>query len=100
MQHEREVLRERVFPVIDERLRARRHHLEIVDLRWGIWTSDEAKQADRQMRVLSVCLDEVARCRPYFLALIGDRYGWVPPRRVVEDVAHERGLALPDRPLS
>ncbi|MBB5873663.1 tetratricopeptide (TPR) repeat protein/energy-coupling factor transporter ATP-binding protein EcfA2 [Allocatelliglobosispora scoriae] len=100
MHRERDVLREHVFPVIEERLRARRHHLEIVDLRWGIWTSEEAEQSERQTQVLSVCLEEVERCRPFFLALIGDRYGWTPPRELVADVAREHGLVLPDRPLS
>jgi tetratricopeptide (TPR) repeat protein len=100
MHLERDLLREHVFPVIDERLRERRYHLEIVDLRWGIWTSEEDEQAERQMHVLSVCLDEIERCRPFFLVLVGNQYGWIPPRPVMEDVASERGLALPDRPLS
>src|ERR1700730_13317888 len=85
MQRERDLPRGKVFPIIEERLRARRHHLEIVDLRWGIWTSEEAEETERQIQVLSVCLDEIQRCRPFFLALVGDVYGWIPPRQVVED---------------
>src|SRR5215469_11851101 len=87
MHDERDLLREKVFPIIQERLRARRYHLEIVDLRWGIWTSEEAEESKRQMQVLSVCLDEIERCRPFFLALVGNQYGWIPPRQVIEDVA-------------
>jgi len=34
---ERDHLRSVVFPALQERLRARRHHLEPIDLRWG-WT--------------------------------------------------------------
>lgn len=41
-----------------------------IDLRWGI-TGDE--QLDG--RVLEICMRRIDECRPYFLGLIGDRYG-------------------------
>jgi len=47
-----------------------------IDLRWGI-TDDEA----REYRVLQVCLEEVERCShfpPFFIGVLGDRYGWIP----------------------
>jgi nephrocystin-3 len=44
-----------------------------VDLRWGV--PDEAKA---EGKVLPACLAEVERCRPYFIGLLGERYGWVP----------------------
>jgi len=44
-----------------------------VDLRWGI--SDEQKA---EGRVLPICLEEIRRCRPYFIGLLGQRYGWIP----------------------
>ena len=44
-----------------------------VDLRWGI--TDEQKS---EGKVLPICLDEIQRCRPYFIGLLGERYGWVP----------------------
>jgi hypothetical protein len=51
--------------------------LEIIDLRWGI-----SAAASRAHETMERCLIEVARaCRtpgPNFLALIGQRYGWVP----------------------
>lgn len=43
-----------------------------VDLRWGI--TDE-QQAEGQ--VLPICLTEIDRCRPYFIGLLGERYGSV-----------------------
>src|SRR5205814_1527799 len=51
------------------------HRVELydIDLRWGI-TEDEAKND----KVISLCLDQVDECRPFFLAFIGHRYGWVP----------------------
>ena len=46
-----------------------------VDLRWGI--TDE-QVADGE--VLPICLAEIRNCRPYFIGLLGERYGWVPER--------------------
>jgi hypothetical protein len=31
-------------------------------------------------RVLPTCLAEIDRCRPYFIGILGERYGWVPKR--------------------
>jgi hypothetical protein len=31
-----------------------------------------------QGKVLPICLAEIDRARPFFIGLIGDRYGWVP----------------------
>jgi hypothetical protein len=43
-----------------------------VDLRWGI--TDEQKA---EGQVLPICLAEIKRCRPYFIGLLGERYGWI-----------------------
>ncbi len=43
-------------------------------------------QAERGA-VLPICLEEIRRCRPYFIGLLGERYGWIPeaiPPGVVE----------------
>jgi tetratricopeptide (TPR) repeat protein len=44
-----------------------------VDLRWGV--TDEAAA---EGKVLPICLEEINRCRPFFIGLLGERYGWVP----------------------
>ena len=93
MQAERDYLRTRVFPELEERLRARRHHLEWVDLRVGVATASEADEARRELQVLRVCLAEVKRCRPFFIVLLGDRYGWVPPPERMRAVAVEEGFS-------
>src|SRR5580698_8093025 len=79
MQSERDYLRTHVFPELEEALRARRLYLEWVDLRVGIATASESDAARRQLQVLKVCFAEVRRCRPFLIALIGDRYGTVMP---------------------
>ena len=73
MQAERDELVKRVFPRL-RRLCAERHvGWTEVDLRWGI-TSEEAAEG----KVLPICLEEIRRCRPFFIGLLGERYGWVP----------------------
>jgi tetratricopeptide (TPR) repeat protein len=79
MQAERDHLKHVVFPKVEEELQKRRIKLEIVDLRWGVDTTTMTQEEDREANVLKVCLDEIRRCRPFFIGLLGDRYGWVPP---------------------
>ena len=93
MQAERDYLRTRVFPELEERLRARRHHLEWVDLRVGVATASQRDEHLRELYVLKVCLAEVARCRPFLIVLVGDRYGWVPAPERIEAAAAEAGFA-------
>jgi tetratricopeptide (TPR) repeat protein len=91
MQQERDFLRTRVFPELEERLQAHRCHLEWVDLRVGIALAGETEDK-RELKVLKVCLDEVRRCRPYLIVLLGDRYGWIPPSDRISTAAAEQGL--------
>ncbi len=72
MQDERNVLVSRVFRRVRDLCHERGIVLTEVDLRWGI-TEAQAQQEG----ALRLCLDEVDRC-DYFLALLGDRYGYVP----------------------
>ena len=93
MQAERDYLRTRVFPELEERLRARRHHLEWVDLRVGVASASLHDAQIRELHVLKVCLAEVARCRPFLIVLVGDRYGWVPAPERIRAAAAEAGFA-------
>ena len=70
---ERDLLMKRVFPEL--RLRARDRFVEVigVDLRWGI-TEAQSQQGE----TLPICLREIERSRPYFIGLLGERYGWTP----------------------
>ncbi|KAG5501867.1 hypothetical protein JKF63_04137 [Porcisia hertigi] len=45
-----------------------------VDLRWGI-----PALATRRNLSTSVCLNEVSRCSPFFIGMLGARYGSCPP---------------------
>src|SRR4249919_2343995 len=82
MHAERDHLVKVVFPELRERLEPFRIELIDVDLRWGI-TREQAEND----RVLDLCLRQIDECRPFFLALVGERYGWVPGRYADEAVA-------------
>jgi len=71
---ERDLLVRKVFPNLRAKLKDRFVELVDVDLRWGI----TVKQAERG-EVLPICLAEIDRARPYFVGMLGDRYGWIPP---------------------
>jgi tetratricopeptide (TPR) repeat protein len=92
MQAERDHMRSFVFPAIEERLKARRSHLEWVDLRLGVATASLVEGEARELQVLKVCLAEVRRCRPFLIVLLGDRYGWVPPDERIVAAAREEGI--------
>ena len=70
MQCERDVLARRTFPEVRARCELRGVTLAEVDLRWGI-TDEEAERG----LVLSTCLAEIDHCRPFFIGIIGERYG-------------------------
>src|SRR5262249_48897240 len=71
MMAERRHLHEVVAPRLQEKVAGRGMVLELVDLRWGAASEDEAESADR----LDKALEEVQRCRPFFVGLLGERYG-------------------------
>ena len=75
MHAERDHLIKFTFPELREKLLSHRVELYDIDLRWGI-TEDEAKNE----KVVRLCLEQVDDCHPFFLAFIGHRYGWVPPK--------------------
>jgi nephrocystin-3 len=82
MQAERDRLVNRVFPQLRKRFRATGIELVDVDLRWGI-TEEQAERRE----TLAICLTEIDRCRPFFIGLLGDRYGSVlPPDKIGEEL--------------
>jgi hypothetical protein len=81
MQAERDHLVRFVFPRLREELLKRRMHLVDVDLRWGVTGEQDA---------FDLCMDEIKRCHPRFICILGGRYGWVPAPKTVEQNAFER----------
>lgn len=80
MHAERDFLVRFVFPELRERCAKRNLHLIDVDLRWGV-SEEEATQG----KLIEICFDEIERCRPFFIGLLGERYGWIPPKFEASD---------------
>jgi len=79
---ERDYLVKYVFPELRAKLEPYRIHFVDIDLRWGV-TKEQAENDE----VLELCLDEITRCRPekgnkrpFFLGLLGERYGSAPEK--------------------
>lgn len=70
---ERDHLVKKVFPNFRKHCHRRGVEFTEIDLRWGV-TQAQAEQG----KIISICLREIDHCRPYFIGIIGDRYGWVP----------------------
>ena len=73
MNAERDELGKFIFPELRRFCRQREVEFVEVDLRWGV-TEEQSQRGE----TLAVCLAEIERCRPYFIGLLGERYGWVP----------------------
>lgn len=72
MEKERDVLSLEVFPRIEGICNKRGVAFSMIDLRWGIREEDVANG-----HVLQLCLEEVQHCKPYFVGIIGNRYGTI-----------------------
>jgi tetratricopeptide (TPR) repeat protein len=99
MQAERDALRDFVLPRVNEFASKYGRAVEIIDLRWGVDTASVSEE-DQNKKVLRTCLDEIKRSRPFFLGLIGDRYGWTPPRPEMETAINEAQFQLEDLNMS
>src|SRR4029077_2717652 len=75
MHAERDHLVRVVFPALRERLEKHRVYLIDIDLRWGV--TKEQVESDQ---ALDLCLQQSDECRPFFIGILGERYGWVPTR--------------------
>jgi preprotein translocase subunit SecA/nephrocystin-3 len=56
-----------------------------LDLRWGI-TEEEAKSG----KVVEICLREIENSIPFFIGIIGNRYGWTPNRSDLTEYTTEQ----------
>ena len=70
---ERDELMNRTWPELRRFCRERHVELVEIDLRWGI-----AEVQCTRRETLKLCLDEIQACRPFFVGMLGERYGWTP----------------------
>lgn len=91
MQLERDELVKRVFPQVRRLCEQRGVSWTEIDLRWGVTDEQKAEGA-----VLPICLAEIDRTRPYFIGLLGQRYGWVPDE-IPADLVDQLGWLTDDQ---
>lgn len=87
MHPERDYLVKHIFPQIRKICEDRQVSGNVVDLRWGI-TQEQAMEG----KVLSLCFDAIDRCRPFFIGILGERYGWIPDQFSESILAREPWL--------
>lgn len=78
MKAERDYLMRTVFPRLRKKAAKRDVSFVELDLRWGI-TEEEASKG----KVVQVCLNEIDNSHPFFIGLLGDRYGWCPGAEIL-----------------
>ena len=78
MDFERDIIKFRVIPALNIKYRPRHVALQAIDLRLGVNTAKMSEEESAR-KVLTVCADNIDSARPFFIGLIGARYGWVPP---------------------
>lgn len=93
MIQERNYLVKNIFPKLRNLCRERDIEFTEIDLRWGV-TAEEVEQG----KVIEICLREIDRCRPYFIGILGERYGWIPlsdeyekHKKIIEDFPWVKG---------
>lgn len=81
MQNERNIIVHSVFPRLRKNFSAKLIDITEVDLRWGIPEEDSENS-----RILEICIGEVLHCSPFFVGMIGDRYGSIAPEDAVNNL--------------
>lgn len=95
MQQERDVLQNSVLPRIKELAKQYGKSIDLCDLRWGVNTLGMS-EAESTAKVLQVCFDEIDKARPFFIAILGDVYGWIPDTEVVERSTIDCNITIDD----
>ena len=88
MDFERDLIKYKIIPMLNEHFRDRFIEIQAIDLRMGVNT-EKMSEEDSARKVLNVCASSIDEARPFFIGLIGARYGWVPPvERWQEFISH------------
>ena len=83
MQEEREYLREKVYPELRVEFARRYVDLTFIDLTWGV-TEEQSKSG----QTMEICLQQIEKSRPFFIGILGSRYGTFPKKDFLEMNPH------------
>lgn len=86
-----------VFPELNSKLKSSNVKVVPVDLRWGhifkkiiikylIFTITKEDTSNEGLGALEHCLLEIDNSRPFFISIIGQRYGWIPDNYRTSDL--------------
>lgn len=99
MHFERDAIQEITLPALKSEASKYGENVSFCDLRWGINTGDlDSEEGSR--KVLDVCLDEIDRCKPPMVVILGDRYGWIPSEDLTKSAAERKKIELEDLQIS
>lgn len=98
-QTERDYIRNVVQPKLASLCRGFSVDVSFTDLRWGIDTAGISEE-QYEKKVLSVCLNEINRSKPYMIVLLGERYGYIADEAIIHNVAAQKDLRLEDERIS
>jgi hypothetical protein len=85
MHAERDHLVTVVFPELRERLERLGLELYDVDLRWGVPEKKKGAVDGEKANSWAYCKQWIERVEPFFISLLGQRYGWIPPTSEIRD---------------
>lgn len=100
MHYERDIIQTKVVPAINAVAAEYGESITAFDLRWGVNTTDMSEESSAK-KVLSVCLNEIDRCRPYMIVILGYRYGWIPDSKMLtEAIQGKNNFSLSEENIS
>ena len=82
MDFERDCLNNIVAPKLQEHYLRYGYSVRFFDLRWGVTANDKEQVEEREKKILRTCFDAIDDCKPFFIALLGHRYGWIPEKKI------------------
>ena len=89
MQYERNIIVNSVFPRLRKEFGSKLIDITEVDLRWGI-----PEEISQNSKILEICIGEVLRCSPFFVGIVGERYGSTATDKAINDLppAYKKAL--------
>lgn len=87
MDNERDYLKDILIPRLNNELGEFYISVEICDLRSGL-NPRQVDEKAREKYILSSCFRSIQECTPFFIGMIGDRYGWIPPYEDLMELYH------------
>lgn len=92
MDTERDLLRSIVTSRLNHLYERKGLMFEFVDLRYSLTTDVSLTAEEREQQIFDYCMEEIERCAPYFIGLIGHRYGWVPRHKTDVQMAEIQNI--------